>query len=397
MSKKISFLNKNNQELKGDIYLPMHGQPKAFALFAHCFTCSKNLKTVSYIAERLAQQGFGVLGFDFTGLGDSEGDFSETNFSHNLSDLEDASSYLSKHYQSPKLLIGHSLGGTACLYVANQIESAVGIVTIGSPNEPEHVTHLLESSLEEIEKNGESKVDIGGRKFNIKKQFLEDLKKQSEANVVKNLNKSLLIFHSPQDKIVTIKNAEELYKNAKHPKSFVSLDGASHLLTNQEDATYVGEVIAGWSKRYLEIEENNDTKNSEKLEAKIYKEDQFTTQIKINNHLLIADEPKEVGGDDLGPSPVDLVDAGLASCTLMTLKMYAKRKDWQLGNVEIKMTKTSEGSGKNKQHQIKRELKFGNKELNEEQLDKLVQIADKCPVHRMLTEQKVFIETSIKL
>ena len=392
--RNVDFKNKNQEDLHGIIYLPNNNKPLAFVLFAHCFTCSKNLKTVKYISESLTQQGFGVMAFDFTGLGESEGDFSDTNFSHNISDLNDASEYLMENYQSPSLLVGHSLGGTACLYVAKEIESVQAVVSIGSPNNPEHVTNLLESSLEEIEEKGESKVDIGGRKFNIKKQFLDDLKERSKSDVIKDLGKSLLIFHSPQDKIVGIKNAEEIYKRAKHPKSFVSLDGASHLLTDEVDAKYVGEVIASWSKRYIKTETPSNEK-SDQLKASIAQEDHFTTQLQVRGHHLIADEPKKVDGADLGPTPGELVSAALASCTLMTLKMYAKRKEWKLGDVHIKMDTASEKSGKDKVHQLTRTLHFTNSDLTQEQHEKLLSIANKCPVHRMLTEQKVQVKTEI--
>ncbi len=393
IKKKISFTNQNNQKLEGNIYLPNHSSPKAFVLFAHCFTCSKNLKTVSYIAESLALKGFGVLGFDFTGLGDSEGDFSETNFSHNMSDLKDASQYLEENYESPCLLVGHSLGGTACLYVAPEIESVKAVVCIGSPYNPEHVMHLLESNLDEINNQGESKVNIGGRKFKIKKQFLDDLKDKSDATTLRNLDKSLLIFHSPQDKIVGIKNAEQLYTSAKHPKSFVSLDGASHLLTNEDDAKYVGEVIASWSKRYIEVSEDQKQEDNKNLRANIVKENKFTTEIQVRQHQLIADEPKSVQGEDLGPTPNELLSSALASCTLMTLKMYAEREDWELGNIEIQMNSQTEKSGKNKVHTLTRNLSFSNKSLSEEQINKLIEIANKCPVHKMLTEHKIKIKT----
>jgi putative redox protein len=228
-SKKLYFENKLGQKLAASLDLPVDGQPIAFALFAHCFTCSKNLKAAYHISRSLAGQRIAVLRFDFTGLGESEGDFEDTNFSSNVDDLIGAADFLSSEYQAPQILIGHSLGGTAILQAASKITSSKAVVTIGSPSEPTHITLHLGSAKEKIESTGEAEFSLGGKNFKIKKQFLDDLESTDMLGVIRNLKKALLILHSPIDNIVSIENAVQIYKAARHPKSFVSLDRADHL------------------------------------------------------------------------------------------------------------------------------------------------------------------------
>ena len=399
---KITFENTAGQTLTGRLEMPVDRHPHNFALFAHCFTCNKNLAAVRNISKALTASGFAVLRFDFTGLGESEGDFADTNFSGNVQDLVAAAQYLEQHHTAPSLIIGHSLGGAAALFAAAEIEAIQAVVTIGAPSNPVHVKHLLKSGLEEIEETGEAVVNLSGRDFKIKKQFLEDLERKSLAETAKSLRKPLLIMHSPQDTTVGIKNAEEIYVAAHHPKSFVSLDGADHLLFNKEDSRYVGQVISGWAKRYLETDDTVNKKLSTEhhVVANLDHDDGFTTQMKVGNHYLVADEPIDFGGNDFGPSPYELVSAGLSACTVMTLQLYAKRKGWPLDNVEVH---TSYGkqhavdcehceNGDAKIDTFHRELKITG-DLDEHQRQKLAQIADKCPVHKTLHSKTQIITT----
>ena len=252
-SKKITFTNKMGYQLSAKIDLPLKKGPFPFVLFAHVFTGSKNLTASKHISRALTMNGFGVMRFDFTGLGESEGDFSNTNFSSNVEDLQDAAAYLAEHYEAPSVIVGHSLGGAAAIFASNKIPSIKAVVSVGAPSYPEHVSHLLSGKKEEIEKNGIAEVNIGGRKFCIKKQFLDDLQNQEHETVIKNLNKGLLVMHSPQDRIVGIENAANIFKLAKHPKSFVTLDGADHMLSDKNDAFYAGSVITSWVKRYIAV------------------------------------------------------------------------------------------------------------------------------------------------
>lgn len=400
-SKKVSFKNKEGHHLHGNLELPVNQKPHNFVLFAHCFTCNKNFFAVKNISDALTAKGFGVLRFDFTGLGESEGEFADSNFSGNVEDLLAAAEYLKVEFKSPSLLIGHSLGGAAVLYAAQKLPDVTAIATIGAPSSVKHVEQLIEGNLDEITSNGMARVNIGGRPFNIKKQFLDDLKKQELIKIVPELGKSLLILHSPQDSTVEIKNAEELYKAAKHPKSFVSMDGANHLLSNKEDSLYAGEIIGSWAHRYLEIPKVQSLKTKHDVVAFLGDEG-FTTQIKAGNHFFVADEPKEVGGNNFGPNPYELVSAGLAACTSMTIQMYAKRKGWKLEQVETHVNYSKEHAI-DSQHcedesakidTFKRNLMIKSK-LDEKQIQRLLEIANKCPVHKTLHSPTQII-TSLK-
>ena len=388
---KITFTNKEGQELSGRLELPVHQHPHNFAIFAHCFTCTKNLSAVKNISRSLTSEGFGVLRFDFTGLGDSDGDFADTNFSGNVDDLIAAADFLAEHYESPKLLVGHSLGGAAVIFAASKLESVTAVATIGAPSNPKHVKHLFKSNLEEIASTGKATVNLSGRDFTIKKQFLDDLEKQSLPEIAKNLRKAILVMHSPQDTTVGINNAEEIYKAAHHPKSFVSLDGADHLLMNKEDSIYVGSVISGWVKRFVSLPKDDVLKSSHQVVASLDAEDGFTTQMKLGKHYMIADEPISYGGNDFGPSPYELVSAGLSACTVMTIQMYVKRKGWDLKNVEVHTNYGKDHAidcehcdeNSAKIDTFNREIKLeGN--LDEKQIKRILQIADKCPVHKTL-------------
>lgn len=399
---KVTFKNNDGLDLKGRLELPTHQKPHNFVLFAHCFTCNKNLSAVRNISRALTAKGFGVLRFDFTGLGESSGDFENTNFSGNILDLIEASKYLEENYAAPTLLIGHSLGGAAAIFAADAIDSIKAVATIAAPSNPDHVQHLLKSNLEEINTTGKAVVNLGGRDFTIKKQFLDDIKSKSLSEIAKNLNKALLILHSPQDRIVGIKNAEDLYIAAKHPKSFVSLDGSDHLLMQKEDSIYVGELIASWAKRYIPIPENDILKTTHDVVASLAKEEGFTTQLRSGNHNLIADEPLSFGGNDFGPSPYDYVSAGLSACTAMTVQMYAKRKQWDLDNIEVhtSYSKTHAEDCANceensaKIDTFKRTIKLTG-QLDDKQIKRLLQIADKCPVHKTLHSVAQIITTLV--
>ncbi|SFJ20459.1 bifunctional alpha/beta hydrolase/OsmC family protein [Olleya namhaensis] len=388
---KINFTNAEGQQLVGRLELPINQHPHNFAIFAHCFTCNKNLSAVKNITRELTSNGFGVLRFDFTGLGESEGDFENTNFSGNVDDLISASNYLKENYTAPTLLIGHSLGGAAVIFAASTIDSVKAVATIGAPSNPKHVENLIKSSVDEIKATGKANVSIGGRPFTIKKQFLDDIETKSLPNVAKNLRKALLVMHSPQDTTVGIENAEEIYVAARHPKSFVSLDGADHLLMRKEDSIYVGSVIASWAKRYISIPKTDTVSTTHQAVASLDAEDGFTTQMTVGSHTMMADEPTSFGGNDFGPSPYEFVSAGLSACTAMTVQMYVKRKGWDLQNIEVhtshtKVAKQIVENGEQKEIKVdtfNREIKLkGN--LDDKQIQRILQIADKCPVHKTL-------------
>ncbi|MGR7811950.1 bifunctional alpha/beta hydrolase/OsmC family protein [Lacinutrix undariae] len=388
---KVNFTNAEGQQLVGRLELPINQHAHNYVIFAHCFTCNKNLSAVKNISRELTANGFGVLRFDFTGLGESDGDFENTNFSGNVDDLISASNYLKENYTAPTLLIGHSLGGAAAIFAAAEIESVKAVATVGAPSHPKHVQHLIQSSVDEIKTTGQANVNIGGRPFTIKKQFLDDIETKSLPDVAKNLRKALLVMHSPQDTTVGIENAEAIYIAAKHPKSFVSLDGADHLLMKKEDSIYVGNVIATWAKRYISIPKTETLSTSHQAVASLDAQDGFTTQMTVGNHIMMADEPTSYGGNDFGPSPYELVSAGLSACTAMTVQMYTKRKGWDLQNIQVhtshtKVTTQIVENGENKDIKIdtfNREIQLkGN--LDDKQTQRILQIADKCPVHKTL-------------
>ena len=388
---KVSFTNKDKEQLAGRLELPLDRKPHNFVIFAHCFTCTKNLTAIRNIGRALTNSGFGVLRFDFTGLGESEGDFENTNFSGNVDDLVEAAQFLEKKFMAPTLIIGHSLGGAAAIFAASKLASVKAVAVINSPSSPSHVMHLLKDSKHEITKNGKARVNLGGNDFTIKKQFLDDLENKSLSDVVSNFGKALLILHSPQDKIVGIKNAEEIYKAAHHPKSFISLDRVDHLLSKKEDSQYVGEVIAGWASRYVEIPITEELKSKSRIAASLDDDEKFTTNLKVGDHYLIADEPTSFGGNNFGPSPYEFISAGLAACTAMTIQMYAKRKKWEVDNVSVHINYSKEHAvdcenceeDSAKIDTFNREIILtGN--LDEKQKKRLLEIADKCPVHRTL-------------
>jgi putative redox protein len=401
--KKVVFKNPEGHNLTASVELPADRKPGNFAIFAHCFTCNKNFSAVRNISRALTSAGFGVLRFDFTGLGESEGDFADTNFSGNIQDIKAAASFLEEYYVAPSLLIGHSLGGAAVLYAAADIAAITAVASIGAPSDPIHVTRLISSDLDDISTKGQAEVSIGGRPFTIKKQFIDDLKAIDMSLVLKNLRKAVLIAHSPQDNIVGIDNAAAIFTAARHPKSFVSLDGADHLLSKTEDSQYIGDIIAHWAKRYISFQETKKPETHLQVVANLNGDDKFTTQIKAGNHYLIGDEPETYGGNDFGPSPYDFVSAGLATCTAMTIKMYADRKKWPIEevNVHIEHNKiygedcgACENSSTAKIDKFTRVIELKG-ELDYSQKARLLEIANKCPVHKTLLSE-IKIETKLK-
>ncbi len=389
-SEKITFINDSGHELSAFLELPADTKPYAYAIFAHVFTGNKSLTATRHIARGLTQNGIAVLRFDFTGLGESEGDFADTNFSSNVKDILAAANYLEEHYQAPKILIGHSLGGAAVIFASSQLDSIKAVATVGAPSDPEHVTHLLRDKVDDIISLGAAKVNIGGREFMIKKQFLDDLQNKDMFEILKDLKKPIMVLHSPQDTVVQIDNAAQIYHAAFHPKSFVSLDGADHMLTNKGDAAYAGDIIANWVKRYIKIPKKKPLKTDSSVVAKLGNVG-FSAEIRAGEHGLIADEGEDVGGEDFGPSPYQYLSVALASCTVMTLQMYARRKKWPLENVLVHIDydkryvdDCADCSEKPRKIDVFRKKIVLEGDLDEEQRERLLEIANRCPVHKTL-------------
>ncbi|KZN38108.1 hypothetical protein N474_01445 [Pseudoalteromonas luteoviolacea CPMOR-2] len=389
MRQKIEFTSSGNT-LAGLLERPKE-HIKAVVLFAHCFTCGKDIAAASRISRALVKQNYAVLRFDFTGLGNSDGDFANTNFSSNLDDLRAASDYLRESLFAPQILIGHSLGGAAVIAVANQIPEVKAVVTIGAPANAEHVTHNFAAHIEQISQCGEAQVQLGKRTFNIKKQFLEDLNEQSQKqSVIK--NKALLIMHSPIDDVVSIEQAESIYVNAKHPKSFISLDDADHLLTRSTDAEYAATAITGWVDKYIVP---HPAPNAQKVlhgELVVREKDhKFTLSVYSDSHSWLADEPIKVGGKNLGPDPYEHLLAALGTCTVMTMRMYANRKGLPVEDIKITLTHQKNyhddcencDSKNNYTEEITRHIEIKGP-IDDAQRQKLLAIADKCPVHKTL-------------
>jgi len=401
-SQKVTFTNGRGQELAGRLDLPADQFPHNYAIFAHCFTCSKDFSAARNISRALASEGFGVLRFDFTGLNRSQGDFADTNFTTNVEDLVAAAQFLEENYKAPVLLAGHSLGGAAVLFAGTQLDSVKAITTIGAPSNPAHVQKQLGPALDVIKNQGEAHVTLAGRPFTFKKQFIDDLESLSCANAAKKIgDKALLIFHSPQDTTVNIKNAEEIYLAAHHPKSFVTLDGSEHLLIDKKSAAYVGQVIAGWAARYIPVPEQQEIETNYQVVASLDDDDDFTTEMKLGSHYMRADEPESVGGHDFGPTPYELLSASLSACKVMTMQMYARRKGWKIDHVEVHTSYGKEHAkdcaacedSDNKIDTFNSAIKIVAPTLDEKQIARIVQIADKCPVHKTLHNETQVITT----
>ena len=400
----VAFPNQAGQRLAGRLEMPAQGAPRAYALYASCFTCGKDVRAAVDICRALCAQGIAVLRFDFTGLGESQGLFADTTLSSNIADLVQAAKYLEQNHQAPKILVGHSLGGTAVLEAAHRIPSCLAVATVAAPANPEHVANLLGAARQVIEQQGEAEVMLAGRKFHFKKAFLDDLKTQRWQENIHNLRKPLLICHSPTDATVDISNAGLIFAAALHPKSFVSLFGADHLLSRREDSEYVGLLLAAWASKYLGelgvIPAASPAAEGEVI-ANINRE-HYRTELYAGAHALVADEPSDVGGADTGPSPYGYLTAALGACTAITLRMYADRKQWPLESVRVRLTHDKIHANdcaecETKQGMIDRftrEIALQGA-LSPEQKQRLLEIADKCPVHRTL-ESEVRIETSLQ-
>ncbi len=420
---KLSFENRDGVQLSARLELPDNNPPVAYAIFAHCFTCSKNLSAIRSVAAALGRYNIAVLSFDFTGLGESSGDFADTSFSSNVSDLLDAAAYLQANHTAPQILVGHSLGGAAVLKAALQLPSVQAVATIGAPADVDHIEHHFAAAVPEIESEGVAHVQIVGRPFTIKRAFLDDIRAQSIENCVPQLKAALLVLHSPIDNTVGIQNAERIFTAAKHPRSFVSLDKADHLLGRKADADFAGEVIGAWSRRYLQTAPDttqtgaavDGTAASAPDAAAQAPQHQvelatglvpYTTEIHSGRHRLLADEPTRLGGQDMGPNPYDYLLSALGACTSMTIKMYADRKKWPLESVHVALDHAkihasdcadcdTPPENKNaKIDEIQRIIELRGP-LSDEQRERLMEIADRCPVHRTL-HGEIKVRTSEK-
>jgi uncharacterized OsmC-like protein/pimeloyl-ACP methyl ester carboxylesterase len=395
-AERFDFPNAGGERLAALLDMPA-GEPRAFALFAHCFTCGKDIRAAKRIAEGLTARGIAVLRFDFTGLGASEGEFANTNFSSNVADLVAAANHLRQTHQAPAILIGHSLGGAAVLAAAAEVPEARAVVTIAAPADPSHVTGLLKERVDEIRARGEVEVTLAGRPFRIRREFLDDVAEQRLDERIGNLRKALLVMHSPTDTIVGIDNASHIFLAAKHPKSFVSLADADHLLSKRRDAVYAADVIAAWAGRYLNMIPEAEADDDDAPGAVSVTETgrgKFQQLIAAGPHRFLADEPAAAGGLDSGPGPYDLLLAALGACTAMTLRLYADRKGLPLERVAVRLThsrihaadcetcETKEGM----LDRIDKEIAVAGK-LDDAERTRLLEIAEKCPVNRTLKSE----------
>jgi uncharacterized OsmC-like protein/fermentation-respiration switch protein FrsA (DUF1100 family) len=402
---RLEFKGHSGATLAARLDMP-NGPVRAYALFAHCFTCSKDLLAVRRIAAELARVGIAVLRFDFTGLGSSEGEFASTNFSSNVDDLLAAADYLRQRYEAPSLLIGHSLGGAAILAMAGKVAEARAVAVIAAPSDVGHVLKNFGSNLETIERQGEAEVELAGRRFRIMKQFVEDVHSVKLDEAIATMRKPLLILHSPLDGTVGIDHAARIFQAARHPKSFVSLDQADHLLTRPEEAGFAAQVIAGWASRYIRSDQPQGEEPLEHVRVMETGEGKFQNAVQAGRHRLFADEPQSVGGLDSGPSPYDFLSVALGACTSMTLRLYAEHKKLKLGRINVDVshnklhakdceecTEAERGSG-SRIDRFERVISVEG-EISEELQGKLAEIAGKCPVHRTL-ESVSKIRTVVK-
>lgn len=391
-SLKLTFDGAHGVPIAGRLELP-DGAPVAFAVFAHCFTCGKDSSAAVRVARALAERGIAVLRFDFPGLGESGGEFAATNFSSNIADLVAAADFLRDRYEAPQLLIGHSLGGAAVIAAADLIAEVKAIATIGAPSEVTHVAHHLSAQREELERTGEARVSLGGRPFVFRKHFVDDLDQHDQGERIAHLRRPLLILHSPIDEVVGVDNASQIFLAAKHPKSFVALDGADHLLTRPADAAFAAAIIAAWSGRYLQSARSPARQSGELgVVAEETGAGRFQQIIHAGRHTLFADEPRALGGDDSGPGPYDLLAAGLAACKSMTLRLYAARKHWPVQHISVRVRHdrvhgddcANCDSDEPSVERFHAELHVVG-DLSADQRAKLLEIADRCPVHRTLS------------
>lgn len=392
-TERVEFTGSQGDTLAARMEWPA-GTPRAYAVFAHCFSCSKDIFAANRIARQLAAHGYAVLRFDFTGLGHSEGDFANTNFSSNVEDLLAAARFVESEYAPPALLIGHSLGGAAVIAAAIALPGIRAVATLGAPSDAAHVAHQFSESIDKIEEEGIAEVSLGGRPFTIKRQFLEDIQGHTLEDTLANLRKPLLVAHSPTDATVGIDNASRLFLAAKHPKSFVSLDGADHLLTREEDAVFAADIIASWAQKYVDAPLRRPAPKA-KPGVVIVSETgagKYENWIVANGHVSLAGEPPSFGGTGSGPTPYDLLSASLGACTSMTLRMYADRKAWPIDDILVEVTHAKDHAADCEACVEGQDVKVDIFErtirvkgaLDEEQRGRLLEIADKCPVHKSL-------------
>ena len=385
-TRKTEFTAASGDKLAAAIETPRRA-PRAFVLFAHCFSCSKDIKAAREIARALRAEGLAVLRFDFTGLGGSEGDFANTNFSSNVNDLVSAADYLRAEFAAPALLVGHSLGGAAAIVAAGRIPEIKAVATIAAPAEADHVVRHIDEAREEIERKGAATVNLAGRPFTIKKQFLDDLAGQNVLDCAARLKKPLLVMHGPFDQTVGVDNATRIFGAAKHPKSFVSLDKADHLLSDAEDARYAARVLAAWASRYVggDVEAVETAAPSFKggALARTVPGEPLAVALSVDGHPMLIDASEEDGGSNLGPNPTRTAEAALAACGAMTVRMYARRKGWDAGEIEVRVWR-AKAEDAHAPHRLEKTLSVSGA-LDDAQRARLLEIADKCPVHRLLS------------
>ena len=400
-SQKLELTGAEGQMLAARLDRPVL-EPKAWVLFAHCFSCSKDIKGARMLAGRLVQQGYGVVRFDFTGLGHSEGDFANTNFSSNVQDLVAVGRWMQAELGGPDLLIGHSLGGAAAIVAAHALDAVKAVATIGAPADADHVLEAISEDLAQIETRGEATVRLAGRPFTIKRQFVEDVRGAKVREAASTLGRPLLVLHAPLDQTVSIDNATRLFVAAKHPKSFIGLDGADHLFSRTDDAAFAADMIAGWASAYFDagrVEEKDAHKAGYDVIVAETGQGGFQNSVLAGPHHLLADEPIPIG-QDTGLDPYEFVSAGLAACTSMTLRMYATRKNWPLESVEVRINHSKDHAQDCEHCEDGRKVDIFDKELvltgplSPDQRQRLLEIADKCPVHRTLHEP-VHVKTQL--
>ena len=384
---KIEFSNAQGQTLAASLETPS-AKVNAYALFAHCFTCSKDIAAASRISRALAEQNIATLRFDFTGLGNSGGDFSNTNFSSNLQDLKAAADFMASEGMPPDILIGHSLGGAAVLAMGQQLPDVRAIVTIAAPATGKHIEHLFAPHRDTINEQEQATVDLAGRQFTIKKQFLSDIDRYNDTRHIAKLDKALLVFHSPLDQIVSIDEAAKIYSAAKHPKSFISLNKADHLLSQAEDADYVAMLVSQWLKPYIEKQAETNTKPDAATQGEVNVSEidhEFTCCIDTGDHQLLGDEPLSFGGKNRGPSPYEYLLSALGLCTTMTIRMVANREQIPLKDVTVDLRKSLEKGDTpgTKTLLIERKIHLEG-QIDDKQRARLMRVADRCPVHKSL-------------